>query len=78
MDLNEFKALLKEIDKDTQIAHQDYSNKSAVHKAALQIMQFEKELYYGDLVQSRHIQRIKEIIDVNVEDIINENNKTRD
>ncbi|HDZ9483582.1 CxC ATPase DNA modification system associated small protein [Vibrio cholerae] len=78
MDLNAFKALLKEVDKDTQIAHQDYSNKSAVHKAALQIMQFEKELYYGDLVQSRHIQMIKDIIDVNAEDIVNETNKTRD
>ncbi|EGQ9303378.1 CxC ATPase DNA modification system associated small protein [Vibrio vulnificus] len=78
MDLNAFKALLKEVDKDTQIAHQDYSNKSAVHKAALQIMQFEKELYYGDLVLSRHIQKIKDIIDVNAEDIVNETNKTRD
>ena len=78
MDLNEFKALLKEIDKATQIAYQDYSKKSAAHKAALQIMQFEKELYYGDLVQNRHIQRISEIIEVNAEDIINETNKARD
>lgn len=78
MDLNAFKALLKEADKDTQIAHQSYSKKSAVHKAALQIIQFEKELYYGDLVQSRHIQKIKNIIEVNAEDIVNETDKTRD
>ncbi|MBE8576444.1 MULTISPECIES: CxC ATPase DNA modification system associated small protein [unclassified Vibrio] len=75
MDLNAFKALLKEVDKDTQIAHQDYSKKSAVHKAALQVMQFEKELYYGDIAQTRHIQKIKEIIEVNAEDIVNETNK---
>lgn len=75
MDLNVFKALLKEVDKDTQIAHQDYSKKSAVHKAALQVMQFEKELYYGDIAQTRHIQKIKEIIEVNAEDIVNETNK---
>lgn len=42
MDLDAFKALLKQVDKDTQIAHLDYSKKSAVHKAALQVMQFEK------------------------------------
>lgn len=75
MDLNAFKALLKEVDKDTQMAHQDYSKKSAVHKAALQVMQFEKELYYGDIAQPRHIQKIKEIIEVNAEDIVNETNK---
>ncbi len=75
MDLNAFKALLKEVDKDTQIAHQDYSKKSAVHKAALQVMQFEKELYYGDIAQTRHILKIKEIIEVNAEDIVNETNK---
>ncbi|MEZ8891480.1 CxC ATPase DNA modification system associated small protein [Vibrio sp. 10N.286.45.C10] len=75
MDLNAFKALLKEVDKDTQIAHQDYSKKSAVHKAALQVMSFEKELYYGDIAQTRHIQKIKEIIEVNAEDIVNETNK---
>lgn len=76
MDLSAFKVLLKEIDKDTQLAHEDYSNKSAIHKAALQIMQFEKELYYGDLVQSRHLQKIKDIIEINAEDIVNEINKS--
>lgn len=76
MDLNEFKALLLEADKDTQMAHQDYSKKSAAHKAALRVMQFEKELYYGDLVQSRHLLKIKEIIELNAEDIVNEANKT--
>lgn len=75
MDLNAFKALLKEIDKDTQVAHQDFSNRSATHKAALQVIQFEKELYYGDLVQNRHLQKIKDIIEINAEDIINETNK---
>ncbi|MCA0936671.1 hypothetical protein LCL85_14115 [Vibrio alginolyticus] len=74
MDLKQLKAFLQEADKETQIAHQDYSKKSSVHKAALQVMQFEKELYYGDVAQSRHIQKIKEIIDVNAEDIINEIN----
>lgn len=76
MDLSALKVLLKEIDKDTQLAHEDYSNKSAIHKAALQVMQFEKELYYGDLVQSRHIQKIKDIIEINAEDIVNEINKS--
>lgn len=76
MDLSAFKALLKEVDKDTQLAHEDYSKKSAIHKAALQIMQFEKELYYGDLVQGRHLQKIKDIIEINAEDIVNEINKS--
>lgn len=76
MDLSAFKALLKEVDKDTQLAHDDYSKKSAIHKAALQIMHFEKELYYGDLVQGRHLQKIKDIIEINAEDIINEINKS--
>jgi hypothetical protein len=76
MDLDAFKALLKEVDKDTQLAHQDYSKKSAVHKAALQVMQFEKELYYGDFAQSRHLQKIKDIIETNAEDIVNETNKS--
>ncbi|MEZ8714745.1 CxC ATPase DNA modification system associated small protein [Vibrio splendidus] len=74
MNLNELKALLQEADKETELAHMDYSKKSAVHKAALQVMQFEKELYYGDMVQSRHIQKIKDIIEVNAEDIVNEAN----
>ncbi|MGY6031277.1 CxC ATPase DNA modification system associated small protein [Phytobacter sp. AG2a] len=76
MDLSAFKALLKEVDKDTQLAHENYSKKSAIHKAALQIMQFEKELYYGDLVQGRHLQKIKDIIEINAEDIVNEINKS--
>ncbi|TDX15383.1 hypothetical protein EDF88_3833 [Buttiauxella sp. BIGb0552] len=76
MDLSALKVLLKEIDKDTQLAHEDYSNKSAIHKAALQVMQFEKELYYGDLVQGRHLQKIKDIIEINAEDIVNEINKS--
>ncbi|MCE4935881.1 CxC ATPase DNA modification system associated small protein [Aliivibrio fischeri] len=75
MDLNAFKALLLEADKDTQMAHQDYSKKSAAHKAALQIMQFEKEIYYGDVTNTRHLQKIKDIIEINAEDIINETNK---
>lgn len=74
MNLNELKALLQEADKETELAHQDYSKKSAAHRAALQVMQFEKELYYGDLVQSRHIQKIKDIVEVNAEDIVNEAN----
>ncbi len=77
MDLNEFKMMLIQADKETDLAHQDYSKKSAVHKASLQIMQFEKELYYGDNSQSRHIQKIKDIIEFNAEDIINEINQAR-
>ncbi|WP_226048883.1 CxC ATPase DNA modification system associated small protein [Vibrio vulnificus] len=59
MDLNAFKALLLEADKDTQIAYQDYSKRSAAHRAALQVMQFEKEIYYGDVTNNRHLQKIK-------------------
>ncbi|MGL5668867.1 MAG: CxC ATPase DNA modification system associated small protein [Shewanella sp.] len=76
MDINSFKELLLEAAKDAQKAHESYSNKSAVHKAALQIMQFEKDLYYGDLVRSHHIQKIKDIIEIHSEDIANETNKT--
>ncbi|MBE8233716.1 MAG: hypothetical protein HAW67_08265 [Endozoicomonadaceae bacterium] len=72
LNLDEFKALLIEANEATEAAHQDYSTKSAVHKAALQIMQFEKELYYGDIAQSRHLQKIRDIIEMNAEDISNE------
>jgi hypothetical protein len=74
LNLDEFKALLVEADVATEIAHQDYYKKSAVHKAALQVMQFEKDLYYGETVQSRHLQKIRDIIEMNAEDIVNEIN----
>ncbi len=32
MDLNEFKMMLIQADKETDLAHQDYSKKSAAHK----------------------------------------------
>ncbi|CAH6804795.1 CxC ATPase DNA modification system associated small protein [Vibrio harveyi] len=69
-----FKDSLKEMIEETKVSHDDYSKKSAAHKAALQVMQFEKELYYGDVSQSRHIVKIKEIIEINAEDIVNEAN----
>ncbi|MFM4769840.1 CxC ATPase DNA modification system associated small protein [Aeromonas veronii] len=72
MDLNSFKALLMKIDEETKTAHQNYANQSAAHKVAIQIMQFEKELYYGDIAQARHIKKIKDIIEINAEDIVNE------
>ena len=74
MSLSEFKALLQEADKAAQKAIENYSNISASHKAALQIMAFEKEIYYGDTAQSRHLQKIREIIEINSEDIVNEAN----
>lgn len=74
MDLDELKALLRAANEETEIAHQDYAKKSAAHKAALQIMQFEKELYYGDMSSGRHFQKIKDIILFNSEDIVNEAN----
>ncbi|MDN2483438.1 CxC ATPase DNA modification system associated small protein [Vibrio agarivorans] len=69
-----FKDSLKEMIEETKVCHEDYSKKSASHKAALQIMQFEKELYYGDASKNKHIVRIKEIIEINAEDITNEVN----
>ncbi|AHX60681.1 hypothetical protein B224_1945 [Aeromonas media WS] len=39
-------------------------------------MQFEKELYYGDIAQARHIKKIKDIIEINAEDIVNEIDQT--
>lgn len=74
MNLDELKALLKEADKETENAHQDYSKKSAAHRVALQIIQFEKELHYGDASTGQHLKKIKEIIDINAEDIVNEAN----
>ncbi|ABI71932.1 CxC ATPase DNA modification system associated small protein [Shewanella frigidimarina] len=74
MNLDKLKAMLQEAHKATEIAHEDFSKISAVHRAALQIIEFEKELYYGDSSSGRHLQKIKEIIDINVEDIINEIN----
>ncbi len=77
MNLVDFKALLREADKETKSACEDYSQQSAVHRAALQIIQFEKERHYGDIVHSRRIQKIKDIIEFNAEDIVNETNQAR-
>lgn len=74
MNFDELKALLQEADKETQMAHEGYSKKSAAHRAALQIMQFEKELHYGDASTGHHLKKIKEIINNNAEDIANEAN----
>lgn len=74
MDINELKALVEEAGKAADMAHETYSKKSAIHKAALQVMAFEKELYYGDIAQTRHLQKIRDIIEINAEDIVNETN----
>lgn len=74
MDLDELKALLRAANKEAEETHQDYSRKSATHKAALQIMQLEKNLHYGDVPVAQHIKKIREIIDINAADIINETN----
>ncbi|KAB7653190.1 CxC ATPase DNA modification system associated small protein [Plesiomonas shigelloides] len=75
MDINAFKALLEEAAREAEMTHKSYENQSASHKAALQIMNFEKELHYGDLVRAHHIQNIKNIIEMHAEDIANETNK---
>ena len=72
MNFDDLKALLEQANKETEMAHENYAQKSAVHKAALQIMQFEKELHYGDASTGHHIKKIKEIIEINAEDIANE------
>lgn len=74
MDLATIKFFLKQADIETELAHEDFTKKSAAHKAALQIINFEKDLYYGDASNNHHLKKIKEIIEVNVEDIINETN----
>ncbi|MGV2839075.1 CxC ATPase DNA modification system associated small protein [Vibrio cyclitrophicus] len=72
MNLQELKSMLQEADRETDVAHKDYSKRSAVHKTALQIMQFEKELHYGDASTGHHLKKIKEIIEFNSDDIVNE------
>lgn len=74
MNLDELKALLEKADKETENAHLDYSKKSAAHRVALQIIQFEKELHYGDTSSGQYLKKIKEIIYINAEDIVNETN----
>ncbi|HIF9466544.1 CxC ATPase DNA modification system associated small protein [Photobacterium damselae] len=77
MSLAAFKALLKQIDIETEEAHNNYSERSAVHCAALQIMQFEKDLYYGEAVNGKHLKKIQSIIEIHLEDIINETTKNK-
>lgn len=74
MNIQEIKALLDEAGKETGMAHQEYSKRSAAHRAALQIMQFEKDLYYGDSSVGHHLKKIREIIEINSEDIAHETN----
>ena len=78
MDINELKKLLEEANVEAEKAYEGYSKKSSAHRAALRIMQFEKELHYGDVSSSQHLKKIKEIITMHAEDITNETNKTRD
>ncbi|WED22806.1 hypothetical protein L3Q72_05285 [Vibrio sp. JC009] len=75
MDLAKIKAMLEAADKETADAHHSFSDKSSVHAAALQIMQFEKDLHYGDIAQNRHLQKIREIIESYMEEINNETAK---
>lgn len=72
MDLAKIKLMLEVADKETEYAYENFSEKSAAHRAALQIMQFEKELFYGDVAQNKHLQKIREIIELHMEDINNE------
>lgn len=74
MDINEIRELLIEAKYEAEKSYQDYSKKSSAHRAALQIMQFEKELYYGDITAPQHLKKIKEIIEFHAEDIANETN----
>lgn len=74
MDINEIRQLLIEAKSEADEAYATYSKKSSAHRAALQIMQFEKELHYGDISTSHHLKKIKEIITFHAEDIANETN----
>jgi hypothetical protein len=74
MDINALKSLLLEAEKESELAYHNYALQSAVHRASLQIMQYEKDIYYGDSSSSRHLQKLRDIIDVNSEDINNETN----
>ena len=77
MSMVDFKAILKQIDIETEEAHNNYSERSSVHRAALQIMQFEKDLYYGEAVSGKHLKKIQSIIELHLEDITNETNKIK-
>lgn len=70
--LNEFLEQLKAAHEATENAYSNYAHQSTAHKAALEIMQFEKEIFYGDKSSGRHLQKIREIIESNTEGIINE------
>lgn len=72
MNLEELKATLMEAAQEADKVLEGYAKQSAAHSAALQIMQFEKNLYYGDIVQSKHLQKIRGIIEDHAEDINNE------
>ncbi|MDE3271795.1 CxC ATPase DNA modification system associated small protein [Pseudoalteromonas sp. G4] len=75
MDIHELKQLLAQANQDAENAFEEYSKKSSAHRAALKIMKIEKELHYGDVTQSQHLKKIKDIITFHAEEIINENNK---
>lgn len=74
LSLKDIKDLLQQANEEVEAAHDNYALKSSGHKAALQIMQFEKDLFYGSSATGRHLQKIREIIEINAEDIVNENN----
>lgn len=74
MDLEEIKLLMEEANKEALRASEEFSERSPTHRAALQIMDFVKDLHHGDSGQTRHLQRIKQIIEDHMEDINNEDN----
>lgn len=69
MELSELKKQLQQAHLETEEAFNDYAKQSAVHRAALQLIQFEKELFYGDTSVGHHLKRIKEIIEANADEI---------
>lgn len=72
MDINELKSLLKKIDEETEQAHNNYADRSSVHSAALKIMEFEKELHYGDASNYQHLSKVRDIIESHLAGILDE------
>lgn len=73
-DNKDLQELFAQAKKEVEEEYTNFEKQSAVHRAALQIMQFEKGLFTGDVTEAHHLEKIRNIITNHLESITNEIN----
>lgn len=74
MNIDDLKAEFARLKKEVDDEYNNFSSRSSAHRAAIEIISFERELHYGNLTGANHLQRIRTIIEKYAGDIANETN----